>query len=122
MDETLGGLVYVLKREGLIAAGPAFTVNLDVSYKAPVPAGSALLCTASLESVEGRKTWVRAEVAARPGGDLYASGRALFVIPKDKYGQAADSDPLTKAFARPAETEAEAARIGPVPPGTDIHR
>lgn len=51
-----------------------------------MPASTSLVCTASLESLEGRKAWVVAEVMDRPGGVLYASGRALFVIPKDKVG------------------------------------
>ena len=51
-----------------------------------MPASTSLVCTASLESMEGRKAWVVAEVMDRPGGVLYASGRALFVIPKDKVG------------------------------------
>ncbi len=57
---------------------------VQVSYKAPVPASTSLVCTASLESMDGRKAWVTAEVVNRPGGSLYATGRALFVIPKDK--------------------------------------
>lgn len=28
IDETLGALVYVLKRDGVIGAGPAFTAHL----------------------------------------------------------------------------------------------
>jgi hypothetical protein len=31
IDETLGGLNYVLKREGVIPHGPSFTVHLEVS-------------------------------------------------------------------------------------------
>lgn len=56
----------------------------QVGYKAPVPASTSLVCTASLQSMEGRKAWVLAEVLDRPGGTLYATGKALFVIPKDK--------------------------------------
>lgn len=31
IDETLGALVYVLKRDGIIGAGPAFTAHLGAS-------------------------------------------------------------------------------------------
>ncbi len=30
IDETLGGLNYVLKREGIVPHGPSFTVHLEV--------------------------------------------------------------------------------------------
>lgn len=30
IDETLGGLNYVLKREGVVPHGPSFTVHLEV--------------------------------------------------------------------------------------------
>ncbi len=48
----------------------------------PIPAGSHIICTASLDSIEGRKTWVTATVKDRPDGVEYAAGTALFVIPK----------------------------------------
>lgn len=48
----------------------------------PIPASSHIICTASLDSIEGRKTWVRATVKDRPDGVEYAAGKALFVIPK----------------------------------------
>lgn len=56
----------------------------QVDYKAPLPAGHHVLCRASLESTDGRKAWVRAEVLPHPGGRPYAVGRALFVIPRDR--------------------------------------
>lgn len=34
IDETLGGLIYMLKRDGSLPPGPAFTVHLEVDYKA----------------------------------------------------------------------------------------
>ena len=55
-----------------------------MAYKAPLPAATSLICSASLQSLEGRKAWVTAEVLDRPGGVLYATGKALFVIPKDQ--------------------------------------
>jgi acyl-coenzyme A thioesterase PaaI-like protein len=81
VDDTLGGLSFMLKekrkkrererrkkdRQGgvdgldnddgvLVApAGPAYTVQLDISYKKPVPAGSTVCIEATVESIEGRK-------------------------------------------------------------------
>lgn len=82
IDETLGGLNYVLKREGVIGSGPSFTVHLEVDYKRPIPSESTVICTAGLTSIEGRKAWVHATVQDRPGGEVFATGKALFVIPK----------------------------------------
>ena len=48
----------------------------------PIPASSHIICTASLDSIEGRKTWGTATVRDRPDGVKYAAGKALFVIPK----------------------------------------
>ena len=139
IDETLGGVNYILKRYGVINHGPSFTVHLEVrhccgattmtcwidsnlrqcvslldhqdychgaaqvDYRAPLPAGVHVLCAARLESTEGRKAWVRAEVLPRPGGAPYAVGRALFVIPRDK---------VAPACAVPAENGVAAAGDG----------
>ena len=66
IDETLGGLCYVLKREGVIGSGPSFTVHLEVDYKKPVPSMSTVICTTTLISQEGRKSWMKAEVRVSP--------------------------------------------------------
>ncbi len=73
-----------------------------------MPASTSLICTASLQSLEGRKAWVLAEVLDRPGGTLYATGKALFVIPKDKML------PPSKASENAAFAEADA-QAGAVP-------
>ena len=65
IDETFGGIVYILKREGVIASGPAYTVHLEVDYKSPVPASTVICCTTELIENEGRKTWVKATVEVR---------------------------------------------------------
>ena len=108
MDDTLGGLVYVLKHtqqaegngvdsegDGLpaptvppaltVPPGPAFTVQLDVSYRTPVPAGATVCVSAELTRVDGRKAWVAARLgscAAEGSGVIYATASALFVVPK----------------------------------------
>lgn len=66
VDETLGALVYILKREGIIGDGPSFTVRLEMDYKKPVPASTIVCCTAELQSAEGRKAWVKARVQVTP--------------------------------------------------------
>jgi hypothetical protein len=57
-------------------------VQLEVSYKSKIPAGSLILCRAELESFEGRKLWMTAEMRDGPQGKVYATARALFVAPK----------------------------------------
>jgi hypothetical protein len=109
IDDTLGGLSFMLKqcREKRLAggsggdgggnsnsgpiiapAGPAFTVQLEISYKKIVPAGAAVAVEATIESIEGRKMWLAARVLS--GGVLgeeaaveHARARALFVVPRD---------------------------------------
>lgn len=56
--------------------------NMLCSGMQPIPAGSHIICTASMDSIEGRKTWVSATVKDKPDGVVYAAGKALFVIPK----------------------------------------
>ena len=43
IDETLGGLNYVLKREGIVPHGPSFTVHLEVASPFLCNAGSLRL-------------------------------------------------------------------------------
>jgi hypothetical protein len=46
IDETLGVLNYILKRDGVVPHGPSYTVHLEVDYKVPVPAGTTVVCVA----------------------------------------------------------------------------
>lgn len=57
-----------------------------------------------------------AEVLDRPGGTLYATGKALFVIPKDKMlpaSKASESEAFANGSAEAAipETETEVERL-----------
>jgi acyl-coenzyme A thioesterase PaaI-like protein len=83
-DEAFGGLLFSLKKDGNVATswGPAYTVALEVAYKHKIPAGATVLCTAELESLEGRKMWFKATMTDGPEGKVYATARALFVSPK----------------------------------------
>ena len=84
IDETTGGLVYEMKKAGLLGEGPAFTARLEVDFKKPLPVGTVVICTAKLMSIEGRKCWVEAEMLDEPGGMVYATGKALYVTPKQQ--------------------------------------
>lgn len=83
-DEAFGGLLFSLKKDGNVATmwGPAYTVALEVAYKQKIPAGAMVLCSAQLESIEGRKMWFKATMSDGPEGKVYATARALFVSPK----------------------------------------
>lgn len=89
-DETLGALAYMLKRNEQLPPGPIFTARLEVDYKKPLPAPCTVCCTARLLSVDGRKLWSSVELADRPGGTVYASGKALFVTPRQPAAATAD--------------------------------
>lgn len=52
--------MFALKQAGELPPGPFYTVQLDVSYKAMMPAESRVLVTVEVESLEGRKLWMRA--------------------------------------------------------------
>jgi hypothetical protein len=63
IDESFGGLLFSLKQAGALSFwGPAYTVQLEVSYKAKISAGRTVLCTTEVESAEGRKLWMKAVV------------------------------------------------------------
>ena len=63
-DESFGGLLFSLKKSGGFKFwGPAYTVQLEVTYKSKIPAGATVLCCAEVESVEGRKIWMTATMS-----------------------------------------------------------
>lgn len=47
-----------------------------------IQAGRLLLCTTEVESIDGRKLWMKATLQDGPEGKVYATARALFVVPK----------------------------------------
>ena len=62
--------MFELKKAGELGPGAAFTARLEVDYKKPMPASADVICTARVESVEGRKVggWVGLGVGwTRPG-------------------------------------------------------
>lgn len=46
-----------------------------------VSAGSTVLCTAEVESIDGRKLWMKSTLMDGSTGKVYATARALFVAP-----------------------------------------
>ena len=77
-----GGVVATILDEacgaGIVAAGRVgMTVTLSVDYLGPVPLGVPLDLRARAEEVDGRKTWVTAEIVV--DDEVRARGRALFV-------------------------------------------
>mmetsp|Transcript_6221 Transcript_6221/g.13595 ORF Transcript_6221/g.13595 Transcript_6221/m.13595 type:complete len:288 (+) Transcript_6221:109-972(+) len=83
IDETFGYLLYLAKLHNALDFDIVLTAQLDVSYKKPIPASSMVVCSAQVESVQGRKIWVNAELRDQHGcGTLFATARALFVTPK----------------------------------------
>lgn len=66
-DEAFGGLLFSLKKARAVQFwGPAYTVQLEVSYKSKISAGAKILCTTEVESVEGRKLWMKATMSGVP--------------------------------------------------------
>lgn len=66
-------------------AAAAYTVALEVAYKSKIAAGSTVLCTTEVESMEGRKLWMKATVSGRRSAQsCFQSYSALLLrmIPK----------------------------------------
>ena len=71
IDEAFGFLMVSLRsNRQLPFIGPAFTAHLEVEYKAKIQAGRLLLCTTEVESIEGRKLWMKATVRDGPTGKV----------------------------------------------------
>ena len=84
------------------ARGPAFTANLNIDYKAPLPASSFVLITVTVEQEEGRKIWFKARVTDGPGGTLFLEARCLFVVARRDDGAMSSA----KSMAQLAEKAA----------------
>ena len=64
----------------------AFTANLNVDYRTPVPAGTRVLVAAQLESREGRKLFWKAQMTSLDKKTLYAEATSLYIIPRSHSG------------------------------------
>ena len=60
----------------------AFTANLSVDYRAPVPAGTMILVQAQLEQWEGRKLYWKAQMTSMDNETLFAECSSLYIIPR----------------------------------------
>jgi acyl-coenzyme A thioesterase PaaI-like protein len=60
----------------------AFTANLTVDFRAPVPAGTMIRVLAQLEHREGRKLFWKAQMMSMDGETLFAECNSLYIIPR----------------------------------------
>ncbi|KAG7351171.1 acyl-CoA thioesterase [Nitzschia inconspicua] len=61
----------------------AVTANLNVDYRAPVPAGSQVRVAVQLERREGRKLFWKAQMTSMDQQVLYAEATSLYIIPRE---------------------------------------
>jgi uncharacterized protein (TIGR00369 family) len=79
-----GGALATLLDEAMTAAAfhaaqePAFTVNLNVTYRAPVFLGTEITISARVHEIEGRKISVYAEIKL-PDGSVTTVASGLFI-------------------------------------------
>jgi acyl-coenzyme A thioesterase PaaI-like protein len=60
----------------------AVTANLNVNFRAPVPAGSQVRLAVQLEAREGRKLYWKVQMTSLDQGMLYAEATSLYIIPR----------------------------------------
>lgn len=79
-----GGAIATLLDEAMtavafeVAGMPAFTVNLNVTYRTPVYVGTEITITARLQESDGRKLSIYAE-ATLPDGTIATVASGLFI-------------------------------------------
>ncbi|KAA0150469.1 hypothetical protein FNF29_05272 [Cafeteria roenbergensis] len=77
-DDAFGALFFSRRM------GNGFTARLEIDYKRPVPAGTPLRLVSEVDSIEGRKVWMKATLQNRsaPGEEpvVYARSRCLFIV------------------------------------------
>ncbi|XP_023256611.1 acyl-coenzyme A thioesterase THEM4-like [Seriola lalandi dorsalis] len=62
-----------------VLSGPVMTANLNINYRSPVPLGSTVLIESSLDTKEGRKTFISCKVTSTDGSKLHTEATALFL-------------------------------------------
>jgi acyl-coenzyme A thioesterase PaaI-like protein len=78
-----GGMIAAAFDELLGDSQPGasgMTARLEIDYRAPAPLHKELILHSEVESVEGRKTWLRGTL--HDGDRLLAEARGLFVRPR----------------------------------------
>ena len=61
---------------------PGLTARLEMDYRKKLAADTVIICSTKVDSIEGRKVWMKASVFDGRSGVECASGRALFVAPR----------------------------------------
>jgi protein-tyrosine phosphatase/predicted thioesterase len=78
-----GALAAIMDEAMTVAAFEAgrfgFTANLNVDFRAPVPTETTVTVTASVERIEGKKTYLVSAVTL-PDGAVAAEARGLFIF------------------------------------------
>ena len=72
--------------------------------KVPVP--SSVFATAQTVSTAGRKTWHSAVLQASPDGPVYATGKALFIMPRQQQAAAGTHTSAAAQCGAPPEQPA----------------
>uniref|UniRef100_A0A8C7FNN5 Acyl-coenzyme A thioesterase THEM4 n=1 Tax=Oncorhynchus kisutch TaxID=8019 RepID=A0A8C7FNN5_ONCKI len=60
-------------------SGPVMTANLNINYRSPIPLGSTVLLTCSLDKKEGRKTFFPCQVTNTYSSKLHTEATGLFL-------------------------------------------
>lgn len=109
VDETCGYLLYLARSQGVLDFKAVLTAQLEVNYKQPLTPSQPVVVTAYISELQGRKIWVEVEVTdlphclstspaastdslgegAAPARRLFATGKALFIIPREQSASAA---------------------------------
>jgi acyl-coenzyme A thioesterase PaaI-like protein len=87
VDEAMGSLTEInaaLGKQGAAFGSMSVTGALDIRFLRPIPTGTAVVATAWMEGVEGRKTRVRCEVRDEQGEEL-ARCSSTWVATKAKF-------------------------------------
>ena len=84
-----GGILSLLFDDALgfayvaLGVSMAFTANLTIDYRAPVPAGTSVKISVKLEQREGRKLFFKAKMTSLDETLLYAEASSLYIIPRE---------------------------------------
>lgn len=84
-----GGILSLIFDDALgfgyeaIEVSHAVTANLNIDFRAPVPAGAHVRVAAQLEHREGRKLFWTAQMTSLDQSVLYAEAKSLYIIPRN---------------------------------------
>jgi uncharacterized protein (TIGR00369 family) len=72
---------------------PRLTVNLNIDFKAPVPLNTQVTAMGRVEKIEGRKTFLSAQIQL-DNGKVAVSAQALFIYVAEFDNQETSSDTI----------------------------